>query len=311
MSETILVTGGAGFIGSNLLLALQKEYPGVSLIAVDNFQSSHYRNLQGYQGDLLFSDLYEDRWRRWVDPRKVRAVFHMASLTDTTVTDPKAHLRCNLESWRNLLDHFSQSHARIVYASSASVYGTRPGVQKVGDPLAPANAYAFSKVQMENLAEAYCRENPARRVVGLRYFNVYGPREAHKGPSASMVWQLAVQLKEGKRPRLFRYGEQRRDFVYVKDAVRATLAAGSVALSGGHWLCNVGSGRSYSFLELLSLLQGTLGKSGEPEFFDCPYPFYQTHTEADLSHTKALLGYAPTFSLEKGIEDYCQSGWLP
>ncbi|CAF0705285.1 NAD-dependent epimerase/dehydratase family protein [Candidatus Methylacidithermus pantelleriae] len=310
MSDIVLVTGGGGFIGSNLLLALQSLYPAEQLITIDNFQSSDFRNLEGYRGDLILADLHEDQWRRWIPAKKVKLVFHLASLTDTTVLDPKAHLLCNVEGWRRLLDHFAQVSTRIIYASSASVYGIRPGVQKVGDPLRPANAYAFSKVLMENLANSFCSQNPDRVLVGLRYFNVYGPREAHKRKSASMAWQLAQQIRNQKRVRIFVDGHQRRDFVYIHDAVQATVAAAHAPLSPGHWRFNVGSGRSHSFLELVTFLAHTLGERAEVEFFECPYPFYQTHTEADLFETRRFLGFEPAFSLEKGLADYHQSGWL-
>ncbi len=113
---------------------------------------------------------------------------------------------------------------RFVYASSAATYGIAAGSQ--GGPGAEAaNAYAFAKVQLDNLARARMRRNPGKIIVGLRYFNVYGPREAHKGPASSMILQLAQQMRRGQAPRIFKHGEQLRDFVYVKDIVHCTILA--------------------------------------------------------------------------------------
>ena len=115
---------------------------------------------------------------------------------------------------------------------------------KEDQPLAPANIYAFSKVQLDNLARIYARRHPSWRIVGLRYFNVYGPREAHKCVPASMVLHLSRQIKEGKRPRIFKHGEQKRDFVYVKDIVEGTLRSLEAKESG---IYNLGSGQARSF----------------------------------------------------------------
>jgi ADP-L-glycero-D-manno-heptose 6-epimerase len=143
-------------------------------------------------------------------------------------------------------------------------------------------------------------------VTGVRYFNVYGPREAHKGSMASMVYQLYRQMKVGERPRVFRAGQHRRDFVYVKDAVAGTLAAGSAGQSG---VFNIGSGTATSFNEVIDQLNRTLGTGLEPEYIDNPYEeFYQHHTEADLARAREVLGYRPRWDPERGIADYV--AWL-
>ena len=143
------------------------------------------------------------------------------------------------------------------------------------------------------------------RVAGVRYFNVYGPREAHKGVPASMAWHLYRQMKAGKRPRVFKLGEQRRDFVHVADAVEATILA---ALKGGNRVYNVGSGQARSFNDLIAALNAALGTSLKPDYFDNPYGFYQAFTEADLTRSRLELGYAPRFDLKRGVADYVR--WL-
>ncbi|MDE2485728.1 MAG: NAD-dependent epimerase/dehydratase family protein, partial [candidate division NC10 bacterium] len=163
------------------------------------------------------------------------------------------------------------------------------------------NVYGFSKALLENLARRFDDAPGGFRIVGLRYFNVYGPGEAHKGAAASMIYQLAQQIRAGKRPRIFKYGEQARDFVYVKDVVEATLLAAEAGRSGVY---NVGSGRSTSFNEVIALLNNALGTDHDPDYFDNPYPFYQPHTEADVTLARADLGYAPRYPIDRGIAEY-------
>jgi ADP-L-glycero-D-manno-heptose 6-epimerase len=234
-------------------------------------------------------------------------MFHLASITDTTLQDQKIQTHDNVEGFRRLLEYLRPEKTPIVYATSAATYGIRAGVNRVGDPLAPANAYAFSKVQLENLANKMHKEEPSWKIAGLRYFNVYGPREGHKGVPASMAWHLAGQMLMGKRPRIFTSGEQKRDFVYVKDIVAFTLAAMKAGKSG---VWNAGSGQPRSFNEMVAGLNGVLGTKLQPEYFECPYPFYQPHTEADMSATERDLKVKPKFSLEQGLADYEKSGWL-
>jgi ADP-L-glycero-D-manno-heptose 6-epimerase len=161
--------------------------------------------------------------------------------------------------------------------------------------------YAFSKVQLDNLARLYARRLPSWRIVGLRYFNVYGPREAHKKAAASMIYQLYTQMKAGKPPRVFRAGEQKRDFVYVNDAVGMTILAASAPNSQ---IYNCGSGHPFSFNEVIAELNKNLGTELGPEYFENPYSFYQPHTEADMTFAKTELNYSPQYPPAKGIADY-------
>src|SRR5207237_10150602 len=140
-------------------------------------------------------------------------------------------------------------------------------------------------------------------IVGLRYFNVYGPREAHKGIPASMVLQLARQMKAGQRPRIFKHGEQQRDFVYVKDIVEGSIRALEAKQSG---IYNLGSGRARSFNELVEVLNHSLGTSFKPDYIENPHAHYQNFTEADLVNVRQSLGYEPKYSLETCVDDYIQ-----
>lgn len=305
--KSILVTGGAGFIGSNLCLELQERFADAWITVVDDFRSGDFKNLQGFRGDIVAADLSRLNWQDQFGRPEFDAVFHLASITATTEHNQFLQVHDNVESFRRLLRFIEPSQAPIVYASSAATYGIASRVNREDDPPAPANVYAFSKVHLDNLARHTAQNYPDWKIVGLRYFNVYGPREAHKGLAASMILHLARQMHAGQRPRIFRAGQHKRDFVYVKDIVTYTIAA----LDAPHsTILNAGSGQPRSFNELVAILNQALGTSFDPEYIENPYPFYQPHTEADMSQTQALLKCKPQFSLEKGVEDYLASGYL-
>jgi ADP-L-glycero-D-manno-heptose 6-epimerase len=300
-----LVTGGAGFIASNLALALQKKYPEARLTVIDDFRSGDFKNLHGYRGDFVAADLASLDWREQFGAEEFDGIFHLASITDTTLHDQFPQVHDNVESFRRLLRFAQPNRTRLVYASSAATYGAASGMNRETDEAAPANVYAFSKVILDNLARRAAADDPEWKIVGLRYFNVYGPREAHKGVPASMILHLSRQMKAGKRPRIFKHGEQKRDFVYVKDIVQGTLRALEARESG---IYNLGSGQARSFNELIGILNKSLGTNFEPEYFDNPHAHYQNHTEADLTKVRQVLGYEPRFSLEAGVADYMK--WL-
>jgi ADP-L-glycero-D-manno-heptose 6-epimerase len=303
-----VITGGAGFIGSNLTLTLQEKFPDASLTVIDDFRSGNFKNLAGYRGDFVAENLATLDWREtFGDPASAGfdAIFHLASITDTTVHDQFVQVHDNVESFRRLLDFARPKKTRIIYASSAATYGPATEASVESNGAAPANVYAFSKVVMDNIARHAAAESHGWIIIGLRYFNVYGPREAHKGAPASMIYHLAQQMKAGKRPRIFKHGEQKRDFVYVKDAVEGTIRALDSKTSG---IYNVGTGQARSFNELVEVLNKSLGTNFEPEYFDNPHAHYQNFTQADLTSARKALKYDPRFPLEDGVRDYVQ--WL-
>ena len=303
-----IITGGAGFIGSNLTLALQEKFPDAQLTVIDDFRSGDFKNLAGYCGDFVAENLATLDWReKFGDPAAAGfdAIFHLASITDTTLHDQFVQMHDNMESFRRLLNFACPTKTRIIYASSAATYGPATEASVESNGAAPANVYAFSKVIMDNIARHAAAGSPDWIIVGLRYFNVYGPREAHKGVPASMIYHLAQQMKAGKRPRIFKHGEQKRDFVYVRDAVEGTIRALEAKTSG---IYNLGTGQARSFNELIDVLNKCLGTNLEPEYFDNPHAHYQNFTQADLTNARKALRYRPRFSLEDGVRDYMQ--WL-
>ena len=172
---------------------------------------------------------------------------------------------------------------------------------KEDQELTPENVYGFSKVIMDRVAAEFVKKHPDMILVGLRYFNVYGPGESGKEKAASMVYQLYLQMKAGKRPRIFKYGEQMRDFVYVKDIIRANLNALD---SGKSCVVNIGTGHPENFNKVIDCLNSVMKLDLAPDYFDNPYSFYQNKTHADLRRAKAYINYKPQWNLERGVADY-------
>jgi ADP-L-glycero-D-manno-heptose 6-epimerase len=294
----VLVTGGAGFIGSNLAKRLVKD--GHEVAVLDNYYSGDFRNLVGFTGEVI-SGGCEHVPRGHFD-----AIFHEASITDTTVVDQLFMMTNNVEGFRHVLGWANQWKCKVIWASSAAVYGNQLAPNRMTDVPNPLNVYGYSKLAMERMAERWHKDTQLP-IVGLRYFNVYGPGEGHKGKFASMIYQLAQQMKAGKNPRVFKFGEQKRDFVSVEDIVALNMLALGSKASG---VFNAGCGKAGTFNDIIAGLNKALGKELKAEYFDNPYSFFQNHTEADISKTREVLGYEPKHNLETGIAAYQASGAL-
>ncbi|MBB5021185.1 ADP-glyceromanno-heptose 6-epimerase [Desulfurispira natronophila] len=299
-----LVTGAAGFIGSNLAFALLNQ--GHEVIALDNFSSGHFKNLIGFTGMVATIDISRvEQLAELENFGPLDGIFHQAAITDTTILDQALMMRANNDAFRHLLEWAAEQSVPVVYASSAGVYGNSSAPNRVEEGLVPENIYGYSKYAMDMTAKSFMADQPQQRIVGLRYFNVYGPGESFKGHAASMVFQLYHQLKAGKQPRLFKYGKQMRDFVYVDDVVQANLKAmhSECPVSG---IYNVGSGQARTFNDMIEIISRELKIECQVEYIDNPYSFYQNHTEADIDQTRQQLGYQPEFSLEEGVVAYLQ-----
>jgi ADP-L-glycero-D-manno-heptose 6-epimerase len=299
--KNILVTGGSGFIGANLTLELQNRYPNATITVLDDFRGSSFKNLLGFKGDVLAFNVAEKQWLDSFKTQPVDVIFHLASITDTTVLDEKKMMYDNVEGFRNILDLALHKKADLVFASSAAVYGSQDHPMTEADGGRPNNIYGFSKWVMENIAHHY---EGRLKIVGLRYFNVFGPGEFYKGNAASMIYQLYKQMKSGKRPRIFKFGEQKRDFIYVKDVVEATIKARDAKQNT---VVNVGTGNATTFNALIAAINEALGTSLEPDYFENPYDFYQNFTQADMSHTEKMTGFICKYSTREGILDYVRN----
>lgn len=298
--KSILITGGAGFIGSSLAMHIQTHWPRAEVVVFDAFTLGHFKNLEGFRGTCIAGDIMSAHDLSRLEDFRFDYIFHQAAISDTTVTDQQVMIRANTNAFADLLKIARRMSAVTVYASSAGTYGNSSAPNTVGSGETPENVYGFSKLMMDRLAGQITAKH-CQPIVGLRYFNVYGPRESHKGTTASMICQLGQKILAGERPRLFKHGEQRRDFVYINDVVQANLRAMTSKESGVY---NVGSGTARQFNEVLDILAQELGANVDCLYIDNPWSFYQNHTEANIESARSSLGYEPRYSLEEGIRAY-------
>ena len=311
-NKTIVITGGAGFVGSNLAFYFQEHCPSARVIVFDRFRSEevfasgnptslgHFKNLIGFRGEVIVGDINRPEDRKRLEELDFDVLFHQAAISDTTALNQELVMQTNHLAFLDLLEICLKKGARMVYASSAGTYGNSPAPNRVGQGENPENVYGFSKLMMDMSVRTLLERDPKLPIVGLRYFNVYGRREFYKAKTASMVLQLGLQALREKRVRLFEFGEQKRDFVYIDDVVQANVLA-ACAKKGGVY--NVGSGIARDYNAIVENLKKHLGDF-EVEYIKNPYSFFQTHTEADISLSKQDLGYEPRFGLEEGIGEY-------
>ncbi len=313
-----VVTGAAGFIGSRLVAALNRR--GITeIVAVDNLpRGGELRSLAGKRfRDYLRHDEFIERF-----DGAMEAVFHEGACTNTMVYDRRLMMESNFEFSRRLLDRCQSARVPLIYASSAAVYGGSREFREEPQCERPLNVYGESKLLFDQEVRRRLPQASAQ-LAGLRYFNVYGPDEAHKGVMASMAFQARRQLRETGKVRLFGGsggygdGEQRRDFIYVDDAVAVNLWL--LEHRGVSGIFNCGTGRAQSFNELAAAVinaeRGTclapreLAAKGLIEYIAFPQGLmekYQSFTQADLSRLRAA-GYGGEFmTVEQGVSAYMQ-----
>lgn len=317
----VLVTGGAGFIGSALVWALNQHGVERIVIADRLGTDEKWRNLV----PLKFEDYVnaDDLLPRLNNATlgSFDLVLHMGACSATTETDASFLMRNNFEFTKDLA-HWARNHAaRFVYASSAATYGD--GAQKMDDhfennaalaKLRPLNAYGYSKQLFDQYA---ARSGLLANIVGLKYFNVFGPNEAHKADMRSLVHKAHGQIESTGRVQLFRShrddykdGEQKRDFLYVKDAVAMTLHLAMTRSANG--LFNIGSGQANTWLALVDSLFSAMGRVPAVDFVDIPAAIrdkYQYFTEADIGKLRATGYQARVTPLADAVRDYVQ-GYL-
>ena len=312
-NKNILITGGAGFIGSNLAFYFQENYPKSNLVIFDCFRSGatfkngnlksfgHYKNLIGFKGNIICGDINSKDDLSILNDYKFDFIFHHAAISDTRVYDQKIIIQTNVNSFYEFLSIAKKDNSVLVYASSAATYGSLSSPQTEGIEC-PENPYGYSKLVMDQIAIQYSKENPDLTIVGLRFFNVYGPREFYKDKTSSMVIQLAHQILSGKAPRLFNNSNQIfRDFIYIEDVIKANILACTAKQNGSF---NVATGSPRSFQEIADIIQKELNTDLGTEYFSNPYQGYQMHTQANMSNSKKYLGFESEFTLEKGINAY-------
>lgn len=312
--KNILITGGAGFIGSNIVHYLNKYHGESKIFIFDKFRDNatfengnltslgHFKNLLNFKGEVIVGDLANSNDLKKLDKYKFDYIFHEGAISDTTCKNQELIIKTNFESLDYFINKIKEIEGVLIYASSAATYGNSKAPNIVGSGESPENAYGFSKLLMDMKLREIIQNNEDEnfKIISLRYFNVYGSREYFKGSTASMILQLALQALRNKKVKLFEFGEQIRDFVYIKDVVQANIKAIEVNKSG---IYNVGSGVARSFNDIVDILKLHIGDF-EVEYIKNPYSFYQNHTQADISQTIKDLFYEPRYTLESGIKDY-------
>ena len=299
----VLVTGGAGFIGSHLVDALVRQ--GHRVRVLDNLSAGTLRNLEQVRGkiDFIRGDLRDPRLLKKAISG-VDVVYHQAALRSVpkSVNKPLEYHEVNATGTLLLLLHAKRAGVRrLVYASSSSIYGDDvPSPQKEIFLPKPQSPYAASKMASEIYAGLFTRLH-GLETVGLRYFNVFGPRQSLESTYATLVPQFITDLFEGRRPPIYGTGKQTRDFTHVANVVQANLKAAKAARVSGE-VFNVGNGKRYSVLETTRILIKLTGASVKPRFLP-PRPGDVMHTQADISKARKQLGYRPEVSFEQGLKD--------
>jgi len=291
----VLVTGAAGFIGSNIALELEKQ--GHEVTAIDNLMTgSTWDNLVGFKGKKI-----EENLTTWKTEEKFDAIFHEAAITDPRYADDYETMYNNLLGFENILNLAKRCKASLIYASTAALYGNGPTPMQEDQPKDLQTAYARSKMLIDDKVKTLFDK---MHVVGLRYFNVFGPNEAHKGRPASMIYHLTKQMLAGQKPKLFKMGEQKRDHIYVKDIVKANI----LALKSPSGIYNVGTGRGTTFNEIVLYINKALGTNLDIEYIDNPYDpkSYQANTQANTDKAKKFLQFENSYTPEEGVYEYVQ-----
>ncbi|NYZ78778.1 NAD-dependent epimerase/dehydratase family protein [Candidatus Micrarchaeota archaeon] len=297
----ILVTGGAGFIGSNISKKLCEL--GHEVTVADNLFLGRRSNLKGLKLKFLKIDLRDEKLTdRLFKSGRFEYVFHEAACSSSPMfnNDPRHATDVNIRGLMNVLQASKENGVeRVVYASSSSIYHdlTPPHIETMA--VTPKSFYTISKYVMEICAMQYLDEYGLESI-GMRYFSVYGPNELHKGRFANIISQFLWVMKKGQRPVIYGDGEQARDFTYVEDVVDANLRAMKSGRAGEAY--NIGTGEVTTFNQVVALLNLFLGKKIKPKYIPNPVHNYVPLTGASTEKARRELGFVSRYSLNDGIK---------
>ena len=303
----IILTGGGGMIGSMIAWHLNTQMNFDDFVIVDDLINEQQEN--NFNKRKFIEYIAKDDLEKYLNDKKnVSAVIHMGAISATTESNFNRLLQSNIRFSQALWHWCAENKVPFIYASSAATYGDG----SVGyddneselDKLSPLNAYGYSKHFFDRWVQLELSKNQPTppQWCGLKFFNVYGPKEFFKGPTSSMVIQLGHQILDNKPPRLFHGSENiLRDFIYIDDVIQANIKACSTKRCG---VFNVGTGKPRSFQDIADILQNEMGTDFGTEYFTNPFEGYQTHTQANISSSQKNFGFEPKISLEQGIKAY-------
>ena len=292
---TILVTGGAGFIGSNLVEDLLAA--GEDVIVLDNMHTGSPSNLEGLKGSLkLIEASCNELASMDLHPEKI---YHLGIPSSSPMYKKNPNLVGEaINGFISVFELARNCKARVVYASSSSLYNGLLPPHREDLAIKVTDYYTEARLAMERMAQLY-RDLYGVSSAGMRFFSVYGPKEDAKKQYANMITQFLWQLQDGKTPLVYGDGLQTRDFTFVKDVVRALRLAMHSDYRG---ILNVGTGKAYSFNEVIEILSRKLGSDRMPEYMANPISNYVSHTLADTSKAEKEIGFRAQISLEAGID---------
>lgn len=295
----ILITGGAGFIGSNLAEKLCEDN---DVIVLDNLYLGRLENLEGLdvkfvKGSVLDNDLV-DQLCKGVD-----YVFHNAAFSSSPMfkENPQIGVHVNVLGFMHIMNaSLKNAVKKVIYASTSSMYNGNKLPYTETQQITTKTFYESSFRCREMIAQTYYFEHGLSSI-GLRYFSVYGPKEKHKGQYANNITQFLWNMIKGNSPVIYGDGTQRRDFTFVEDVVQANILAMHSDIESG--IFNVGTGVDASFNKVVNILHNLLGTEIKPQYVSNPIKNYVHETVADLSNSRKYLGYNPQWSLERGIRN--------
>ena len=303
--SSVLVTGGCGFIGSNLANRLAEG--GNRVIALDDLSLGVVSNLdegiEFVKGSVLDSQLVQDLVSR------VDFIFHQAAKSSSPMfrDDPRQGINVNIMGFMNVMEAVRKANnncIKVVYASSSSIYNGLPSPFNENQTITPKTFYESSFYGREMMARSYWLEYGIKSV-GLRYFSVYGKNEKHKMNFANNISQFLWDMKMNVSPVIYGNGLQTRDFTNVSDVVNANILASIGHIDFGVY--NVGTGKSHSFNDVIAILNKELGKNIKPRYIENPIKNYVGETLADITFAKRDLGFVAEVSVEEGIKNLVNS----
>ena len=293
----ILVTGGAGFIGSNLVSALVKKH---DVVLLDNLHTGNMNNLNNIKGKInIIKDSCINIHNHTLNS-DIDTIVHLGIPSSSPMYKENPLLVGSaINDAISIFEFAKDTGAKVVFASSSSLYNRVPTPHRENAKIRVTDYYTEARLSIERIAELYNTLHGVNSI-GLRFFSVYGPNERAKGKYANIISQFLWKMQKGENPVIYGDGKQTRDFVFVNDVVQACTLAINKNMFGTF---NIGTGKAHSFNDVMRILNNKLNTNIKPQYTKNPLNNYVKHTLADITKARDVLGYMPEYSLERGIKE--------